>query len=319
MGKSTLMNLLMRYNLAITNSRPQTTRKAIMGVLTDEERCTQIAFLDTPGVIEETAYALQDSMMTAVRGGLKSGDLLLVVTDVGATQPSSEEDAVLRGLQRTSRPIVVVVNKIDLLDPAERKSALDAAVKQWRELLPKAVCIVPISTKTGENVDTLRAVLLAGDDVPKAFRDLGRPIEGMFRDGNSTLSSEEAYKLLPQEPPMYELDALTDKNERFIASEIIREVLFSNLGAEVPYCCEVVVDGFTEAEDLRRITAYVVVDRESQKGILIGAGGSMIKELGTQARKVLEKEFNVKIMLDLSVKVDKGWRKDAKKLSKYGY
>ena len=343
MGKSTLLNRLLSYDLASTNSRPQTTRHAIRGVLTSSEHSTQIAFLDTPGVIPQPSYSLQTAMMASVRSSIHAADLLLVVTDVHGTVPSTADGQVIAALLNTTRPIVILVNKIDLLplppDPSLSDSpppttetefydrptlSAESAIAKWREILPAAVAIIPLSTKTGENFEVLTDLLHASPSVPSSFRSLGRPVPGMFADRETTsLSQEEAFALLPANPPMYPADTLTDRSERFIASEIIRSTIFSSLTAEVPYCCEVVVDGFTEETEerpnFRHLKATVLVERDSQKGILIGAKGVKIKELGIAARRALEKQFETKMMVELKVKVDKDWRRDEDKLRKLGY
>eukprot|EP00518_Triparma_eleuthera_P012503 CAMPEP_0182473786 /NCGR_PEP_ID=MMETSP1319-20130603/24564_1 /TAXON_ID=172717 /ORGANISM="Bolidomonas pacifica, Strain RCC208" /LENGTH=369 /DNA_ID=CAMNT_0024674621 /DNA_START=318 /DNA_END=1424 /DNA_ORIENTATION=- len=323
MGKSTLLNKLLDEDLCITTPRPQTTRHAILAVLTSEEHETQLAFLDTPGVISKTRYKLQDTMMEAVQGSLHSSEVILVLTDVFSTVPFSEDDKILQKLKRTKQNIVVVVNKIDLLDKVTNFTASDAdddggdalgtrttsvpeAVAKWRSILPNAVAIIPISCKTGQNIPTLRKLLLAEPDVPAAFRSLGRPVPGTFRAGESTVTDEMARSLLPVSPPLYSFSTLTDRSERFFASEIIRAVLFGKFKKEVPYSCEVAVTGFTELEPgskekVRRLSASIMVERESQKGILVGKGGVMVKEVGVGSRKRLEEFFQERIHLDLSV------------------
>ena len=238
-------------------------------------------------------------------------------------------------LSKTSQTVIVCVNKVDLLskvtnkppfeNPDEsdylslRTTSVSSAITKWRTILPNALCIIPMSAGRGENVDLLRNILLANDDVPKGFRELGKPVEGMFRDGCKTVTDEECRGLFPPSPPMFGVDVITDRSERFVASEIIRGVLFGRLKKEIPYACEVQVTGFTEGEKPRRLTANIVVERESQKGVVIGKGGKMIKDIGVEARGKLEGFFGEGIYLDLKVKVDKDWRKDEKKLKAYGY
>ena len=190
--------------------------------------------------------------------------------------------------------------------------------------MPNALAIIPISCATGDNIQTLRKLLLAEPDVPAAFRDLGRPVPGMFRDGKATVTDEEAKALIPISPPIYSFSTLTDRSERFFASEIIRSVLFGKFAKEVPYSCEVAVTGFTELtpaskDKVRKLQANIIVERDSQKGILVGKGGTKVKEVGISSRAKLEEFFQERIHLDLSVKVDKDWRKNEQKLARYGY
>ena len=279
-------------------------------------------------------------MMEAVQGSLHSSEVILVLTDVFSTVPFSEDDKILQKLKRTKQNVLVVVNKIDLLDKVTiftaasdadddggdplgtRTTSVPEAVAKWRSILPNAVAIIPISCKTGQNIQTLRKLFLAEPDVPAAFRSLGRPVPGTFRAGESTVTDEMARSLLPVSPPLYSFSTLTDRSERFFASEIIRTVLFGKFKKDVPYSCEVAVTGFTELEPgskekVRRLSASIMVERESQKGILVGKGGVMVKEVGVGSRKRLEEFFQERIHLDLSVKVDKDWRKEERKLKRY--
>ncbi|GMH52623.1 hypothetical protein TL16_g01271 [Triparma laevis f. inornata] len=319
MGKSTLLNELLDQDLCITTPRPQTTRHAIMAVLTSEEHQTQLAFIDTPGVIESPSYKLQSTMMEAVKGSLNQAEVIMVLSDVFSTVPLSEDDAILTRLQKTNQKVIVVVNKIDLLDKVKnfnsttpdsttsdsatpisnhnpltsRTTSVPEAVAKWRMLLPNALAIIPISCTTKQNIPTLKRLLLAKPDVPAAFRDLGRPVPGTFAAGKTTVTDSEARDLFPVAPPLYPFDQMTDRTERFFASEIIRSVLFKKLGKELPYCCEVAVTAFTELEPdsknkVRHLSANIVVERESQKGIVVGKKGAKVKEVGISSRQKLE-------------------------------
>eukprot|EP00956_Cyclotella_meneghiniana_P002993 scaffold3660_cov22-Cyclotella_meneghiniana.AAC.4 len=282
MGKSTLLNAILADTLAITTNRPQTTRHAILGVMTSDY--SQVCLTDTPGIIEKTAYKLQDGMMDAVSGAVKTGDVFLVVTDamesynimkdrdnkyVEDVQQKDEvedpylgigEDLVMK-LRKYDKPVIVCVNKVDLV--AEDKSSVYEntplraieTIQKWRALLPDAIAILPICAAAGPEdagVVAVRSILSANDpsvDVPAAFRGLGRPVPGMFRDNNKPmLSNEDAREILPIGPPLYDPDFFTDRTDRFCASELIRETLFEKLGKELPYCCEVRIESFDESK-----------------------------------------------------------------------
>ena len=227
-------------------------------------------------------------------------------------------------------------------------------IQKWRSVLPNAFAILPTCAAHGPTdpgVVALRSILLANDptvDVGSAIRNLGRPVPGMFASSGTMISNEEEVReILPLGPPLYHPDFFTDRTDRFCASELIRETLFQSLGKELPYCCEVRVETFDESrryideeddviDDERhsssssssssskknamiRIGATILVERDSQKGIVVGKGGTKIKDVGVAARKKLEEFYGIKVFLDLRVKVDKNWRNDAEKLKKYGY
>jgi GTP-binding protein Era len=220
MGKSTLLNALLEQNLCSVTRRPQTTRHAILGVLTTES--TQLCLVDTPGIIGEPAYKLQEGMMEAVVGAFKNADILLVVTDIFST-PIPNDDLFER-IQTSRKPVIVVINKIDLAARANKEAneeegrtvTVPQAVAKWRSLLPNALAILPISASEG-NVDVLRKILLGESDIPGALRDLGRPVPGMFRVDAKTVSQEEARALLPVGPPLYDEETLTDRSERYVS------------------------------------------------------------------------------------------------------
>lgn len=280
-------------------------------------------------------------MMDSVKGSLDRCDIVLVVTDVFGTVPlSDEEPSIISRIKNTKQKVIVVVNKIDIIKeeedkpasrrPIELPSDLDellavrtndvpSAVAKWRAILPDALCIIPLSAATSKNVATLTSLLLADNDVPASFRDLGRPVAGMFRKGEKTVTDADARDLLPVAPPLYPFDEITDRSERFFASEIIREAIFGKLSKELPYSCDVNVVRFTENVKVRQLRAYIIVERDSQKGMVVGKGGKMVKDIGQSARIKLEEFFQSRIYLDLQVKVEKNWRKDKGKLEKFGY
>ena len=239
----------------------------------------QIVFSDTPGVLSPK-YKLQDSMLAFSEGALTDADILLYVTDV-VEDPTKNADFLAK-VAAEKVPVLLVINKIDLL---KDNTELDAIVARWRELLPNAE-IFPTSAKERFNVDNLMARIV---------------------------------ELLPEGEPYFGKDALTDKPARFFVTEIIREKILLNYDKEVPYSAEVIVEIFEEKENSIHIMAVIYVERESQKGILIGRGGSMLKKVGTEARKDIEKFFGKSVYLELFVKVEPNWRNRENKLRSFGY
>ena len=302
MGKSTLLNSLLQEDLCITTARPQTTRHAILGILSTNT--TQVCLVDTPGIIDTPAYKLQEGMMEAVFGALQDADVLLVVTDVFSTP--IPDDKLFARVQRSQKPVIVVVNKIDLAAVVNVSSEAnrdklsvtpEQAIAVWRQLLPNALAILPASASAGPDdpgVVALRRMLTGGPDLPAALRGLGRPIAGMFPKDVKSLSDEQAQLMLPISPPLYDQEILTDRTERFVASEMIRAAIFECLRKELPYCCEVQVTEFKEPvpggqkKPVIRIAAIVFVERDSQKVIVIGKNGEQIKKVGVLAREKLE-------------------------------
>lgn len=338
MGKSTLLNAVLDDNLAITTNRPQTTRHAILGVMNSDY--SQICLTDTPGIIEKTAYKLQEGMMDVVQGAVKTGDVFLVVTDacesynevkdrgIDVDEIQEEdpylgigEDLVMK-LRKYEKPVIVCVNKVDTVAEDESTVYVNTplraieTIQKWRTLLPDAFAILPICAAAGPDdpgVVALRSILSANDpdvDVPAAIRGLGRPVPGMFKD-KPMLTNEDAREILPIGPPLYDPDFFTDRTDRFCASELIRETLFEKLGKELPYCCEVRIESFDESKryldeldndekkrrSMIRIGATILVERDSQKGIVVGKGGNQIKEVGMDARNKLQKLFGTKVSL----------------------
>ena len=239
----------------------------------------QIVFSDTPGVLKPK-YKLQESMRSFSDGALTDADEILYVTDV-VEDPTKNADFLQR-VAAEKVPVLLVINKIDLLkDQAE----LNAIVEKWQTLLPNAE-IFPTSALEGFNVANL----------------MSRIVE-----------------LLPEGDPYFGKDALTDKPARFFVTEIIREKILLNYDKEVPYSAEVIVEKFEEKETSIHIMAVIYVERDSQKGILIGRGGSRLKRVGTEARKDIEKFFGKSVYLELFVKVEPNWRNRENKLRAFGY
>ncbi len=239
----------------------------------------QIVFSDTPGVLAPK-YKLQESMLNFSEGALTDADILLYVTDV-VEDPTKNADFLAR-VAAEKIPVLLVINKIDLLKDQKQ---LEEIVDRWHTMLPAAE-IFPTSAKEGFNVQNL----------------MRRIVE-----------------LLPQGEPYFGKDALTDKPARFFVTEIIREKILLNYDKEVPYSAEVIVEKFEEKDTSIHIMAVIYVERDSQKGILIGKGGSMLKRVGTEARKDIEKFFGKSVYLELFVKVEPNWRNRENKLRQFGY
>ena len=239
----------------------------------------QIVFSDTPGVLKPK-YKLQESMLAFSEGALTDADILLYVTDV-VEDPMKNSDFVQK-VAKERIPVLLVINKIDLL---KGNGELEALVDKWHEWLPNAE-IFPVSAKEKFNTDNL----------------MKRIVE-----------------LLPVSPPFFGKDALTDKPARFFVTEIIREKMLLNYDKEVPYSAEVIVEKFEEKENSIHIMSVVYVERDSQKAILIGKGGSKIKHVGIEARKDIEAFFGKKVYLEIFVKVEKDWRNRENKLKAFGY
>ena len=239
----------------------------------------QIVFSDTPGVLAPK-YKLQESMLSYSEGALTDADVLLYVTDV-VEDPTKNADFLAR-VAAEKVPVLLVINKIDLLKDQKQ---LEEIVDRWRTMLPNAE-IFPTSATEGFNVQNL----------------MKRIVE-----------------LLPEGEPYFGKDALTDKPARFFVTEIIREKILLNYDKEVPYSAEVIVEKFEEKETSIHIMAVIYVERDSQKGILIGKGGAMLKKVGTEARKDIEKFFGKSVYLELFVKDEPNWRNRENKLRSFGY
>lgn len=239
----------------------------------------QIVFSDLPGVIKP-AYKMQESMMTFVKEALQDADLFLFMAELGDRNFKDEE--ILAKLQKTETTLFVAINKID----TGNQDVLEAEMAFWAEKLPNAKRIFPLSVQEKFNVSQLFEAIKAE---------------------------------IPEGPEWFPKDQLTDKNDRFVVSEIIREKILSYYQQEIPYSVQVEVEAFKEEESIIRMRAVIVVARDSQKNIIIGKGGTMIKKVGTEARKDMEKFFGKKVFLETFVKVDKDWRDDTRKLKRYGY
>ncbi len=282
-GKSTLMNQLVGERISIATFKAQTTRHRIMGIVNTDDM--QIVFSDTPGVLKPN-YKLQESMLAFSVSALQDADVLLYVTDV-VENPEKNMDF-LEKVQRMTIPVLLLINKIDELAGETGKTSqtkLGDIVARWHELLPNAE-ILPISAKNKFGVDMLL---------------------------------KRIQELLPESPAYFDKDQLTDKPARFFVSEIIREKILLYYDKEIPYSVEVRVERFKETEKNIHINAVIYVERDSQKGIIIGHQGIALKKVSTEARKALEKFFAKPIFLETFVKVDKDWRSNQRELDSFGY
>lgn len=239
----------------------------------------QVVYSDTPGVVDP-AYKMQEQMLGFSKSALGDADVLLYVTDV--IEEPKKHKAFLADVRELQVPVLVLINKADLSTPEK----LEELVETWKSLLPNALEVLPVAALHGAGIAYI---------------------------------AERVEALLPDSPPYFEEDALTDRPARFFVSEIIREKVFLYYQKEIPYATEVVVQEFKEEENLIRIAANIFVERESQKGILIGHKGAAIKKLGTMARQDIERFFDKKVFLQLFVKVEKEWRSSDKMLRNFGY
>ena len=282
-GKSTLMNQLVGERISIATFKAQTTRHRIMGIVNTDNM--QIVFSDTPGVLKPN-YKLQESMLAFSESALQDADVLLYVTD-GVENPEKNMDF-LGTVQKMDTPVILLINKIDELGSQNNQntqSLLGDIVTKWHTLLPKAE-ILPISAKNKFGIDMLL---------------------------------KRIQELLPESPAYFDKDQLTDKPARFFVSEIIREKILLYYDKEIPYSVEVRVERFKEDEKHIHINALIYVERDSQKGIIIGHQGVALKKVSTEARKSLEKFFGKPIFLEIFVKVDKDWRSSERELDSFGY
>jgi len=266
-GKSTLLNALVGQKVAIVADKPQTTRTSIQGVVTTPE--SQVVFVDTPG-IHKADSALNKRLMDTVRAALEERDLLLFVAD--ATEGFGEEDRrAIDVARRTSTPVVLVLNKVDLV---KDKAALLPLIEEFKQAFGFADYL-PVSAVRRDGLDELMKVIV---------------------------------ERMPEGPAYFPEDHVTDQPERFLAAELVREKVLLATRQEVPHSVTVTVDKWEDTPKLTRIFATIRVERDGQKAIVIGREGSMLKRIGTQAREEMERLFGVKIYLDLHVRVQPGWR-----------
>ena len=274
-GKSTLLNNLVGQKIAIATDKAQTTRRRIKGILTTDE--AQIVFVDTPGV-HKPLDKLGECLLDETKLALPDVDLILFVVDA-ATPAGRGDKWILENLLSTTKiPVLIVVNKSDLIkDPLKKEENIISYKLLFKENIP----CVRISAKTGRNMDTL--------------------VDNIVRK-------------LPEGAPIYDEDELTDETMRNIARELIREKILLYTHDEIPHSVAVVISKYEEKPNIDRISADIIVEHDSQKGILIGKKGQMLKKIGTEARLEIEKTADKKVFLELNVKVIKDWRKKSKNI-----
>ena len=281
-GKSTLTNALVGSKVSIVSNRPQTTRHRLLGIATFPEG--QIALVDTPGLHKQegkfSASAMSKVMNRAARGALEDVDAAVLVIEAGRWDDA--DTLAYNVLSDTGIPVMLVVNKVD-------------QIKAKAELLPF------LSKVTEER--TFASVHL---------------VSALKRNGLEQLV-KDMLALLPEAPPMFGEDEITDRSQRFMAGELLREQLMRQLGNELPYATTVEIERFAEEEGLLRIGAVIWVERESQKSIVIGKGGARLKEIGSKARLQMERMFDAKVFLETWVRVREGWSGDAAALKAFGY
>ncbi|MEO6824410.1 MAG: GTPase Era [Nitrosospira sp.] len=280
-GKSTLLNSLVGQKVSITSKKSQTTRHRINGILTDAQ--SQFIFVDTPGFQTQHTNRLNSAMNRAVTQSMRDVDIVIWVIE--ALRFDDRDKLVAKLLpvnDKQGKPIILVINKIDRLsDKSQLLPFLEKMAKEY-----PFTAIVPVSAEQGTQIPDL-------------------------------INTIRQY--LPPNSPVFGEDEVTDRSERFIAAELIREKLFRLLGEEIPYSTSVVIDQFTTEGELRKIHASIIVDKTNQKGIVIGKEGEKLKVIGTQARKDMEKSFGGKVYLEVWVKVKSGWADDARILKNLGY
>ncbi|MGN0004739.1 MAG: GTPase Era [Candidatus Gastranaerophilaceae bacterium] len=271
-GKSTLLNGIIGQKIVIATDKPQTTRRRIKGIYTSEKG--QIIFIDTPGVYKPWDK-FGEILFDEAKLSIPDADLILFVTDV--SEPAGKGDKwIAENLLKTDIPIIIVCNKVDMIKKQEKR---EENINSYKNLFEKNYPLVKVSAKTGRNTDTL---------------------------------IDNIYRKLPSGIPIYDEDDLTDETMRKVSAEIIREKILLQTRDEIPHSVAVLINSYKEEENIDKIYADIIVEHDSQKMILIGKRGQMIKKIGTDARLELEKLADKKIYLELNVKVIKNWRKSCK-------
>jgi GTP-binding protein Era len=277
-GKSTLLNHILGQKLSITSRKPQTTRHKIMGIKTEGD--VQVVYVDTPGMHENHDKALNRYMNKAAQSAVKDVDVIVFMID--RTKWTSEDEMVLKSLQYVKCPVILAVNKVDFL--ADKQDLLPTLQKL--DAKGNFAHIVPMSAKTGHNVDRLESII--------------------------TSFISEGMHLFPE-------DQITDRSSRFLAAELVREKIMRQLGDELPYSMTVEIEEFRYEDNLLVISAAILIDRQSQKHIIIGDKGSRLKQIGRDARLDMEEMFECKVMLNTWVKVKSGWADSERALKSLGY
>ncbi len=278
-GKSTLLNQILGQKIVITTDKAQTTRKRIKGIYTTE--LGQIVFVDTPGV-HKPLNKLGEFLLDEAKIAVPDADVILFLVD--GSEPAGKGDKwIAQNLLQTEIPIIVVMNKVDKIKKQEK---IEENLLSYKTLFDKNLPVVRVSAKTGRNIDTL---------------------------------IKNIYKKLPQGAPLYPEEIVTEETMRDVTEEVIREKILLNTSDEIPHSVAVKVDNYKEEENIDKIYATIYCEHKSQKGILIGKGGNLLKKIGTEARLELEKITEKKVYLELQVKVEKDWRKKEKILKSFGY
>lgn len=278
-GKSTLLNQVLGQKIVITTDKAQTTRKRIKGIYTTQEG--QIVFVDTPGV-HKPLNKLGEFLLDEAKIAIPDADLVLFLVD--GSEPAGKGDKwIAQNLLETEIPVIIVMNKVDKVKKPEK---VEENLLSYKTLFTKNLPVVRVSAKTGRNIDTLL---------------------------------NNIYKKLPEGDLLYPEDVVTEETMRSVTEEVIREKILLNTSDEIPHSVAVKVDTYQEADDIDRIYAIIYCETKSQKGILIGKGGSMLKRIGMEARQELEKITDKKVFLGLEVKVEKDWRKKENSLKNFGY
>ena len=278
-GKSTLLNQILEQKIVIATNKAQTTRKRIKGIFTEKD--IQIIFVDTPGM-HKPLNKLGEFLLDEAKVSVPDADVVLFLVDVSTPAGKGDKWIVENVLKNVTSPVIMVLNKTDKASPKK----IDENIISYRELYPDFKSVVRISAKTGKN----KAKLV-----------------------------EEIKKYLPEGEFLYPEDVVTEENMRSITEEIVREKILINTSDEIPHSVAVKVDEYSEEPDIDKIRATIYCETKSQKGILIGKGGSLLKVIGTQARQDLEKITEKKVFLGLQVKVEKDWRKKDNILKSFGY
>ncbi|MGD9000418.1 MAG: GTPase Era [Granulosicoccaceae bacterium] len=277
-GKSTLLNHMLGQKISITSRKPQTTRHRVLGIKTTDT--TQMLFVDTPGIHDDQRQAMSRFMNRAAVSAITDVDVIVFMVEATGWQDADQK--VLEKIRRSTRPVVLVINKIDRL---KDKDALLPLIAELQEKTGIET-IVPVSATSGSGLERLEEVLTG---------------------------------YLPEAPFFFDKDQVTDRSMRFIAAELIREKLMRRLGKEVPYALTVEIEKYAREGDMWHIAAVIWVERKGQKSIVVGKGGEMIKAIGQQAREELEKMLESKVYLQLWVKVRAGWSDDERALRSLGY
>ena len=279
-GKSTLLNQILGQKIVITTDKAQTTRKRIKGILTEQQG--QVIFVDTPG-IHRPLNKLGEFLMDEAKLAVPDADLILFLVDGSEPAGKGDKWIVENLLKNNKTPVILVMNKVDKI---KNQQKIEENLITYKLMFEENIPVIRISAKTGRNKDTLLSNI---------------------------------FKKLPEGELLYPEDVVTEESMRSVAEEIIREKILLNTQDEIPHSVAITIDKYQESEEIDRIYATIYCEQKSQKGILIGKGGTLLKKIGTEARLELENIVDKKVFLSLEVKVEKDWRKKDKLLKNFGY